>query len=315
MLTLDAMRAVMLGHAVADALGVPVEFCTREELALDPVVDMREGGTYPMPRGSWSDDTSMSLAALDVLAGGVADFDAVMENFVRWKWEDAFTPTGEMFDIGATCYAAIANYLATDGRPALSCGLDDERSNGNGSLMRIHPFVLFAHAKGLSLSDTLALVENGSRLTHAHPRAILGCKIYELMLTRLLLGEGKAGVLSALREAKWLFCGDGELAHYARLLSPDFAATPKAEIKSGGYVVDTLEAAVHCLLGTDHYADCVLTAVNLGEDTDTVAAVAGGLAGALYGYDAIPREWKEALLRRDYIEEMCARAVSCWCAP
>ena len=84
------------------------------------------------------------------------------------------------------------------------------------------------------------------------------------------------------------------------------------DIKSSGYVVDTLEAAVWCLLTTDNYRDCVLRAVNLGEDTDTVAAIAGGLAGALYGYDSIPQTWKDTLLKREMIETMCERVGEIW---
>ena len=127
------MKSVMIGHAVGDALGVPVEFCSREELDESPVTDMIGFGSYPVPAGAWSDDTSMTLAALDSLANGTVDYNDIMENFVRWCSEDEYTPTGEMFDIGRTCLTAIRNYLATDGKPALECGLNDEHSNGNGS--------------------------------------------------------------------------------------------------------------------------------------------------------------------------------------
>ena len=99
---------------------------------------------------------------------------------------------------------------------------------------------------------------------------------------------------------------------YKRLFSPDFDKTPASEIKSTGYVVDTLEAAVWCLMTTDNYKDCELKAVNLGDDTDTVAAIAGGLAGALYGYDGIPEEWRNTLIKREYIEELCERASKAW---
>ena len=92
----------------------------------------------------------------------------------------------------------------------------------------------------------------------------------------------------------------------------DFSKTDRASIKSGGYVVDTLEAAVYCLLNTNSYRDCVLAAVNLGDDTDTVAAVAGGLAGALYGLASIPKEWLATLKRADYIEALCEKALAAW---
>ena len=181
---LDQIKAVMLGHAVGDALGVPVEFQSRERLEKDPVVDMRGFGTYPVPAGSWSDDTSMSLAALDSLASGKIDYNEIMDNFVKWCFNNEYTPTGEMFDIGRTCMDAIRNYaLCQEGeRNALLCGCDDENSNGNGSLMRIHPFVLMAFFKEDLHNDWTQIVENGSSLTHRHPRSFLGCRIYALIL-------------------------------------------------------------------------------------------------------------------------------------
>ena len=311
---LDQMKAVMVGHAIGDALGVPVEFCEREELDVSPVTDMVGFGSYPVPAGAWSDDTSMTLAALDSLASGRVDFDEIMENFVRWCAEDDYTPTGEMFDIGRTCLTAIRNYLATDGKPALACGLTDEHSNGNGSLMRIHPFVLYAYVNHLPFAAWLLLVRNGSAITHAHDRAALGCLIYAFVLHEILKDPNKESVGLGLKRAECHLRECGELSHYKRLLDENFADLDRSEIKSSGYVVDTLEAAVWCLLTTDDYRSCVLKAVNLGGDTDTIAAVAGGLAGALYGYDGIPKEWRETLIKREYIEALCDRAYRAWCA-
>ena len=156
-INLEAIKSVIIGHAVGDALGVPVEFCSREELDETPVTDMMGFGSYPVPAGAWSDDTGMTLAALDSLSKGTVDYDDIMENLVRWCSEDAYTPTGEMFDIGRTCLTAIRAYLATYGKPALECGLTDEHSNGNGSLMRILPFVLYAYAKKLPFGEWLSL--------------------------------------------------------------------------------------------------------------------------------------------------------------
>ena len=140
--SVEKIKSVMIGHAVGDALGVPVEFCEREELVENPVTDMKGYGTYDVPAGAWSDDTSMSLCALDAMCREGWKWDDIMNNFVKWCSLDEYTPTGEMFDIGRTCLNAIQNFLKTDGKPALECGLSDERSNGNGSLMRIHPFAL-----------------------------------------------------------------------------------------------------------------------------------------------------------------------------
>ena len=105
------VKAVILGHAVADALGVPVEFCSRDELVKKPITDMIGFGTYPYPEGSWSDDTSMSLCTLESLTLGMVNYDDIMINFGKWYYDDDFTPTGEMFDVGNTCSTAIDNYF------------------------------------------------------------------------------------------------------------------------------------------------------------------------------------------------------------
>ena len=307
----DKIKAVMLGHAIGDALGVPVEFCERNELVEKPVTDMVGYGTYPYPEGCWSDDTSMSLAALDSLASGKLDFDDIMVKFGEWYYDDEYTPTGEMFDVGNTCSYAIDNYFAYH-KPIEECGLTGEHSNGNGSLMRIHPFVLYAYANQMSVDEWLGVIVKASALTHSHDRSKIGCLIYTFVLMSLLKDKGKESIGDALKKAERYLSACAEFAPYERICKSDFAELPREEIKSSGYVVDTLEAAIWCVLTTDNYRDCVLKAVNLGDDTDTVAAVAGGLAGALYGYDAIPREWLDTLKRRGYIEEMCERSCAAW---
>ena len=184
MITLEQTKAVMIGHAIGDALGVPVEFCGREELIDNPVIDMRGYGTYPVPAGSWSDDTSMSVAALDSLANGTLNLNEIMDNFVEWVEEGKYTPTGTSFDIGRTCLQAIRTYLISNNTS--ECGQVGEYSNGNGSLMRIHPFALFAIAKGMTLGKSLDIVREGSVLTHAHLRSIYGCGIYSMVLWDIL---------------------------------------------------------------------------------------------------------------------------------
>ena len=310
--TINQIKAVIIGHAVGDALGVPVEFCSREALKKKPVTDMQGYGTYSVPAGAWSDDTSMSLAALDSLADGTVDYEKIMRGFVKWLTNDEYTPTGSAFDVGHTCLCAIRNHLQHPELPATECGEDGEYANGNGSLMRIHPFVLYAYTKDMEYNDWTEMIRSASALTHAHERSKLGCLIYTFVLFHLLMDPRHVIIQAALRNAEAFLCDNPEFSYYARLFDPDFAKLSETTIKSTGYVVDTLEAAVWCLLTTDNYCDCVLKAVNLGDDTDTVAAVAGGLAGALYGYEAIPKEWRDALIKRDYIEEMCERAGKAW---
>lgn len=303
----ETVYAALLGEAVGDALGVPVEFSSREALAAHPVTGMRGYGTHPVPAGSWSDDTSMALASLDSLQNG---FDAgdMMEKFCAWQEQGAYTPTGVMFDIGMATAQALNRYRR--GTPALRCGGTGEYDNGNGSLMRILPAVFYAYAAGGGdFARAVPLVDAVSCLTHAHLRSRTACLLETRLVFALLKEPSKEAVRRELSACgAWLAADPvygAEASTYARLLTPGFETLPRDAIRSSGYVVSTLEAAVWCLLNTDHYRDCVLWAVNLGDDTDTTAAVAGGLAGLLYGLAGIPEEWQQALLHREELEALC----------
>ena len=298
----SVIRSCILGLAVGDAVGVPVEFCRREELDAAPVTGMTGFGTYPFPAGTWSDDTSMTLCALDALTKPDFTWDTVMENFGRWYYRSEFTPTGKMFDIGGTCRFAIDAYFRY-GADSTNCGKADEDCNGNGSLMRILPFVLYA-------PYDIGYTEKASCLTHAHRRSQMACGIYAMVLLRLIETREKESWRDALREAEKRYGGEAEWKHFAPLLSVDTRS--RESISGSGYVVDTLEAALWSLVTTGDFRTCILTAVNLGQDTDTVAAVAGGLAGALYGEEGIPGEWLDTLLRKEYLIGLCEKAAKSW---
>ena len=305
------IKSVIFGHAIADALGVPVEFCDRSEIDESPVTDMMGYGTYPYPEGSWSDDTSMSLCALDSLAKGKIDYEDIMNNFIKWLNDSDYTPTGEAFDVGRTCLKAIIVYCQT--RDVNTCGRIVEQSNGNGSLMRMHPMTLYLHTRSdLSIEEKIEIIHNTSALTHAHERSKIGCGIFSFVLWELLDNPDKESVITGLNKAKEYYKGYSELSKYERIFDKTFILTKRDDISSSGYVVSTLEAALWCLLTTNSYSECVLKAVNLGDDTDTVGAVSGALAGALYGLEAIPDKWISDLKRKDYIEDMCERAAKTW---
>ena len=303
---LHKIRSVVFGHAVADAVGVPAEFRSRSSLKADPITDITEYGTYNMPMGCWSDDTTMALCALDVLADGEVDYDRIMKNFCEWYEAGEFTPTGVLFDIGGSCSRAISNYLHY-GTPALKCGGKDEYSNGNGSLMRIYPFVLYAHYHGLSDKELLRLIKDGSSLTHAHALSVNSCTVYSFILRELLRAPSRDSVPVGIEAARKAV---GKCAPLDRVLDGSIITADESSVKGDGYVVHSLEASVWCLMNTDSYRECVLRAVNLGDDTDTTAAIAGSLAGALYGCEAIPQHWLAPLKRADFIDEMCIRAAN-----
>jgi len=300
------VKAVVYGHAVADALGVPVEFLDRRELVSNPVTGMMGFGSHPVPAGTWSDDTSMAIATLDSLAGGI-DYSDIMDKFAQWKTKAAYTATNEVFDMGISTNNAISRYQR--GTSPLECGCSGENDNGNGSLMRIYPAVLymfFSQNACFSRDAFQTVIFKMSALTHAHLRSELACTIYAFILLSLLRGGSIADGISEVKEqlgnkAEYA-C---ELQHFSRLFSPEFQFTDESEIQSSGYVVASLEAAVWCVLNTNSYRECVLKAVNLGKDTDTVGAIAGSLAGCIYGTEGIPEDWLECLKNKELLDRIC----------
>ena len=304
----------VFGVVTGDALGCPVQFESREEVAEHPVTGMRGYGTFGLPAGSWTDDSSLTLALLDsICETGSLDLKRIMENFVGWLEDGKFTPYDYSYDIGFGTMRAIETYMRL--RDPCLCGGKGENNNGNGSLMRILPACLYCCAAGTEEEEAVHLVEAVSSLTHAHLRANIACGLYFFMVREILEGTGDlAGRLQAGLDKGFAHYDRDpakaeELKHYSRLRDlAVFARTPAEEIRASGYVVATLEAAVWSLAATGSFEEALLKAVNLGEDTDTVGAVAGGLAGLYYGYEGIPAEWTGELKRKEWIEELCEKA-------
>lgn len=300
----------IIGVAIGDALGVPVEFIDREQLTKAPITAMIGYGTHMQPPGTWSDDTSLTLALLDSISQkhGI-DYRDIMNKFSEWMLYNEYTATGKIFDIGNATSRAIMNYGR--GYEPLVCGGITKYENGNGSLMRILPIAFYFDAQpNLSMDSRIELIHNLSSLTHRHPISMIGCGIYICIALKLLSEKISLidGIRLGIEEAFFYYenLKSNDISEYNRLKNvTEFANLSHNQIKSTGYVVHTLEAALWCLLNSDSYKTCVLKAINLGDDTDTIAAVAGGLAGIYYGAKNIPQEWLTTLLKRDYIENLC----------
>lgn len=277
----------IMGLVVGDALGVPFEFKKRDTFRAS---DMVGYGTYNQPAGTWSDDSSMTLATLESIARlGRISPDDIMHNFYKWLFFAEFTPHGKTFDVGNTTRNAIEKFRF--GVDPLSCGGIDVMDNGNGSLMRILPLAFINH----NIND----IYNVSSLTHAHNISKLACEFYIDIIQALIAGETKEAAVKEI--FFYTLPNEFRRLHYIQELS-------RGEIKSTGYVVDTLEAALWCFMTTDSFKNCVLTAVNLGGDTDTIAAVAGGLAGVYYGVGGdkgIPEEWISQIYKSEDIKKLC----------
>ncbi len=295
------IASALIGVCVGDALGVPVEFSSRSERLLHPVTTMISGGIHNQPPGTWSDDSSLTLCLADVLCHQGYDLDAIAQSFCRWYQEGFWTARGEIFDIGGTTEIAI-NRLRQGVLP-LEAGETSDRSNGNGSLMRILPLVFLY--KQESFPSLVVKVHYCSKLTHAHRRSQMACGIYISIAIALLEGRTlKQAYLSGIERIK-PFYEIGEFGeqfrYFQRVVSGDIETLDSNQIESSGYVIHTLEASLWCLLTTSSYSEAVLKAVNLGDDTDTTSAVTGGLGGIYYGLENIPSEWIKTLARKDEI--------------
>lgn len=300
------MKNGIIGFAIGDALGVPAEFKSRNELERYPIKNMVGYGTYNLPEGTWSDDTSMTLATIhSIIETGTIDTNNIADKFLKWYRHAEYTATNETFDIGRTTLQSLAKYeLKQD--EAVNCGGSDEYDNGNGSLMRILPLAYYIYYKQIKDANKIyELVKDVSSITHAHEVSVLGCYIYVIYTLSLLEGKAKNKAYMTIKEADYSMFSENALNKYSRILKDDISKFELDEISSSGYVVSTLEAVIWLFLNSNDYNITILKAVNLGEDTDTVAAITGGLLGIYYGIDSIKDNWKQTLKRYDYIVDLC----------
>ena len=302
--------AGLLGVCVGDALGVPVEFTTREERLRSPVTSMQGYGTYNQPPGTWSDDSSLTFCLAESLCQGFS-LDAIAQSFCRWHDQAYWTPYGIVFDIGMTTAAAL-HRLSWDQVSPLESGGADERSNGNGSLMRILPMAFYY--KSLEFPDLIQRVHQVSSITHAHLRSQMSCGIYISIAIQLLeRDDPEPAYFKGIQRIQEIYNQPpytSELDNFARVFDGEIAQLPMEAIQSSGYVIHSLEAALWCFLTSTSYAQSVLKAVNLGGDTDTTAAITGGLAGLYYGVEQIPKDWRDQIARKDDIVDLAKRLAS-----
>lgn len=286
------------GHLVGDALGVPYEFTSRQELPRE--ITWRGSGAWNQPPGTYSDDGALMLCSLASLAehGG---FDAtdMGERFVRWFRKGYMAAGGVVFDIGSTTRRALA--ALESGTPALQAGPTSPNSGGNGSLMRILPVSLWAHRR--PTNELVDVASDASCITHGSIHARLCCALYSLLVRRIADGTDRAGIWDACTaELGAVFVDRDHSSESSEMASANSADAPTLldalrhireyrRCDGSGYVVDCLWSAWAAFRDATNYVDAVCRAVRFGNDTDTTAAVAGGLAGLHFGFGDLPAQW------------------------
>ncbi len=296
--TRDRFRGCLLGLAAGDALGTTLEF--EPPGAFDPIDDMIGGGPFGLEAGQWTDDTSMALC----LATSLIEMDGFdptdqMRRYVRW-WNDGYLSSiGVCFDIGNTTADALSRFERT-GDPY--SGPTDVNSAGNGSLMRLAPVPMYFAGDP---EEAIARSADSSRTTHGAEEAVDACRYFAGLLVGALNGVDKKTLLSAHYcpvEGLW---GRSQLSDkIAAIADGSFKDRQPPDIQGTGYVVDTLEAVLWAFHETDSFRDGALKVVNLGHDADTTGAIYGQIAGAHYGVEAIPAEWRERITMATEIVSM-----------
>ena len=283
----------VLGFTCGDALGVPVEFSPREYCEKYPVKDMLGHGMHDQPKGTWSDDSSMMFCTIEVFNNYTQK--KLATKFADWLTKNTWTPHGRVFDVGITTSKAVNNFIDT-GRIS---GATNEFENGNGSLMRMLPLAYYLF--DATTEKKLKIISEVSSITHAQELSIQCCVFYVEMAINLLKGLKP---IEAYHKTIEFFKSvySNEQTFFKQILKGDIQTLPQSEIQSTGYVLHTLEASLWCLLNSKNYTGAVLTAVNLGYDTDTTGAVTGGLAGIYY--EDTPSQWISKLSRLKDIQAL-----------
>jgi ADP-ribosyl-[dinitrogen reductase] hydrolase len=289
---LDRGIGALLGLAVGDALGTTLEFKRRD--TVPPLTDIVGGGPFHLRPGEWTDDTSMALCLADsLLACDGLDQRDLMDRFVRWYRDGENSVNGRCFDIGIQTSEALERYERTG---IANAGPTDPAAGGNGSIMRLAPVPLRWHDDVVQAREA---ARDQSRTTHAAPEPVEACALLAEILVDAIVTGDKEYVLRQ-RDA----------------VEPKIAAIahgnwrrPRDEIRSSGYVVDTLEAALWAVSESSSFEQAALLAVNLACDADTVGAVTGQIAGALWGRSGIPQRWLDLLNWREDIEDRARRLL------
>lgn len=314
----------ILGLAIGDALGIPVEHVSRDTLRQTPVTDWREFGAYPVRKGTWSDITASAMCMVDSLKNcAEVEFDDLLNRLSLWKAEVDYTAHEEVFRADAQLTAALSRYAS--GAVAAKCGtgagtLDEGDSCAALGLM--FPYAYYQEKRYGTYQirelteEEMTGVHELCALTNACTVTQVACGIYVAVARELLCGitPGRAAITNGLKNAFAYYDKREEykeaLNSFTMLRSME-VLMPDMAIRSGHGSAETVTAAIWCILKTcdansqQPYVDTVLRAVNLGDNAPAVAALAGSLAGILYGYDAMPEDWKEILARRVWLEELC----------
>ena len=300
---MSQIRDSFLGFIVGDAFGVPYEGYQRQNLKKEKIGEMVGYKTHNEPPGSWSDDTSMTLATMDsVINNNGYDYEDIMKNFCCWYSNGEYTASGKLFDIGKITRTAILSYRSDEN--IKKCGQGNINDNGNGSLSRMLPIAVYTYYKSMSDDETYEIVKNCSSLTHSHKVAVLGCFIYVKFMQYIFSGKSIREAYEATIKYRHYveYAGIRATSYYVKLLTKNIDKMNADDISTSGFILDTLQAVFWVALNSRSYEESIINSVKLGRDADTTCALVGSITGFVYG--DIPDRWTDKIKKKDYILDM-----------
>lgn len=294
----NKIYGAIMGAIVGDAIGLPFEFKDRNEIKKKDIKKLNTKGYHNLPIGTWSDDSSMILCTTESMLSGY-NYKNIGDKFCEWKYDGHWTPYGVLFDIGGTTSKAITNIRSKKDYS----GVNDINSCGNGSLMRIIPLLFYIKDNRKERFD---IVKEVSSLTHSNIKCIIACSIYIEVCLNILDRCDKVTAYEKMKPAIINYYKEynKELNAFHNILYQNILNIDKNELSGSGYVIHTLESTLYSFLSTKNFKRAIYTAILLGDDTDTVASITGGLAGLYYGYTKIPQKWNKLIVKKEEILDL-----------
>jgi ADP-ribosyl-[dinitrogen reductase] hydrolase len=301
-MTKDKILGGLYGLLVGDACGVPYEFkkptelpASKYQLSMIPPADFDRAWYFVEP-GTYSDDGAQALCLLETFLEcgpkALPNNTALLDKLRSWMNNGYMSVDSITFDVGMQTQAALRE-------GANITGLNDQRFNGNGSLMRSLPCALVAD----SMDRVVLLATEQSKVTHPHIRSQLCCAMYNMIAWQLLQGQKLPDAINIATER--MKNSSSEYMEEVKLI----LAYENNELKGSGYVVDSLWSAIMAVYWSDSYGDAIQRAIAYGNDTDTTACIAGGLAGIIYGFEGIRTDWLNLLRGREIIDPLAQKLV------
>lgn len=290
----------ILGGAIADALGIVTKGQDREYLLNNPVLKMLPTVKKGIPKGAWGDSTSLMLATTYSISRKGLNYDYIAENCVSWFTGNKFCSAGESFGIGNTTLKALIKFTERE-KESYECGLDSFDNNGNSALKMMLPLAYYFTANKETKEQVYDAIKKVCSITHKHPISICACYIYVHFVMYILNGNNKHQALKKLKNLDYSMFSNEVLGYFSRILVGNIIELEIEEINSSSFIVDTLESILWCFMQSDNFKDCIIATTNIGNDTSSIGALTGSIAGIYYGTNNIPTNWMESVRRKDYL--------------